>query len=54
MTWENYGEWELDHIRPISSFDLRDKEQFAEACHYTNLQPLWKEDNRTKRDKLAA
>lgn len=45
MNWYNYGKWELDHIKPISEFDLTDRVQFLEACHYSNLQPLWKRDN---------
>ena len=51
MTWENYGEWHVDHIRPCSSFDLTiDKEQ--EICfNYSNLQPLWAKDNLSKSDK---
>lgn len=48
MTWENYGSWHLDHIKSLSKFDLRDPEQYAEACHYTNYQPLWAIDNRKK------
>ena len=48
MSWENYGEWEIDHIRPMSSFDLTDPEQQKLCCHYTNLQPLWAEENRSK------
>lgn len=55
MTWENmgYGGWEIDHIRPCASFpDLgTSPEQQRECFHYTNLQPLWYWDNRSKRDK---
>jgi len=49
MTWANYGTvWELDHIRPLSSFDLTDHQQLREAVHYTNIQPLTIEQNRSK------
>lgn len=51
MNWLNYGEWEIDHIRPCASFDLSDIVQQKECFHYTNLQPLWKHDNRLKSDK---
>ena len=50
MTWENHGEWHIDHIRPCASFDLTDPEQQRQCFHYTNLQPLWAEDNRRKSD----
>ena len=48
MTWENYGEWHVDHIKPCISFDLTDPIQQQECFHYTNLQPLWGFDNRSK------
>ena len=48
MTWDNYGEWHIDHIKPLSAFDLLDPLQLPEACHFTNLQPLWKTDNLRK------
>ncbi|WP_157385591.1 hypothetical protein [Mesorhizobium sp. STM 4661] len=48
MTWQNYGEWHLDHKRPLASFDLTDRDQFLQACHYTNYQPLWAPDNLRK------
>lgn len=48
MTWDNYGEWELDHIIALSTVDLTNKEQFLKVNNYSNLQPLWKSQNRQK------
>lgn len=53
MTWENWNMtgWHVDHIIPLVSFDLTDREQFLKACHYSNLQPLWAADNFKKNRK---
>ncbi len=52
MTWENWSHdgWHIDHIIPLNSFDLLDKDQLLKACHYTNLQPLWAAENCSKQD----
>lgn len=54
MTWENHSHsgWHIDHIHPLSKFNLEDRDQFLKACHYTNLQPLWAEENLAKSNKL--
>ena len=54
MSWDNWSVngWHIDHIKPLVSFDLSNKDQFVEACHYTNLQPLWAKDNWSKGDKI--
>ena len=48
MTWDNHGDWHIDHIKPCVAFDLSDPEQQRECFHYTNLQPLWAEENLQK------
>jgi len=53
MTWNNHSRagWHIDHIKPLSAFDLSDRQQLIEACHYTNLQPMWAEENIRKGGK---
>ena len=50
MSWDSYGRdgWHIDHIKPCALFDLADPEQQRECFHYTNLQPLWAEENLSK------
>ena len=52
MTWDNntfYG-WHVDHIIPLAS--AKTLEELESLCHYTNLQPLWAQDNLKKGDSL--
>ena len=51
MSWDNYGQWHIDHIRPCASFNLLDPIEQKICFHYTNLQPLWAEDNLKKSNK---
>ena len=55
MSWDNWTTdgWHIDHIKPLSSFNLNDRKQLLSACHYTNLQPLWAKDNLSKSDKIV-
>lgn len=45
MTWANRGRWHIDHIRPVAKFDLTDTAQQRACFHYSNLQPLWADEN---------
>lgn len=51
MSWSNYGAWHVDHIVPVSAFDMSDPAQQREAFVYTNLQPMWASDNLSKSAK---
>jgi hypothetical protein len=53
MTWENYGEWHVDHIKPISSFTFEtcEDEEFKICWSLDNLQPMWGIENIKKGNK---
>ena len=46
MTWYNYGEWEIDHIKEVCTFDKNTPQNIVN--NLSNLQPLWKKDNLQK------
>ena len=50
MSWDNRSEWHIDHIIPLSS--AKTKDELYKLSHYTNLQPLWAEDNLKKSNKI--
>jgi len=45
MDYDNYGEWEIDHIKAISLYNLCNEKELKECFNYKNLQPLWRIDN---------
>ena len=55
MTWENHGngegKWNIDHIIPLK-YDNPTLEEQIERLHYTNLQPLWSDDNLKKGNRF--
>ena len=54
MTWENYGEWHVDHKKPITSFNFQEMgdDEFMKCWSLDNLQPLWEEENIRKSNKI--
>jgi hypothetical protein len=50
MSWDNQGKWHIDHKIPLSS--AKTEEEIYKLCHYSNLQPLWAEDNLKKGCKI--
>lgn len=53
MSWDNYGEWHVDHIRPLSSFKDSTSETIRQAWALTNLRPLWAEENLKKNARIT-
>lgn len=54
MTWDNYGDWHIDHIKPRVSFDIKElgDEEFKKCWSLDNLQPLWKDENLSKGPRI--
>jgi hypothetical protein len=54
MSWDNYGEWHIDHIKPKSLFNITDvnSDAFKECWSLNNLQPLWASDNCSKGNRF--
>lgn len=50
MSWDNHGEWHIDHIHPLSI--AKTKEELISLCKYTNLQPLWASENISKGNNI--
>ena len=52
MTFDNHGlyGWHIDHIIPL--YSAKNEEDIIKLCHYTNLQPLWAEENLSKSNKI--
>ena len=50
MTWDNYGQWHVDHIKPMVSFNIKEPtdKEFQDCWSLNNLQPLWERDNLSK------
>jgi len=55
MSWNNWSinGWSIDHQIPLSIVDLTDRESFKHVCHYTNLQPMWADENNKKKNKIT-
>jgi len=51
MNWKNKNEWEIDHIIPLSS--AKTKNEILRLSHFSNLRPLWANENRTKGNKIV-
>lgn len=49
MSWDNHGEWHIDHIKPVSLFNPKEKASVVNSLK--NLQPLWAHENLSKGNK---
>ena len=53
MTWSNTKDWHIDHITPLAILDPKNQEHFKIANHFSNLQPMWAEENLKKSSKVT-
>ena len=51
MTWDNHGEWHIDHIIPVK-YETPTLEEVIQRLHWTNTQPLWAVDNMAKGNRF--
>ena len=51
MTWENQGEWHIDHVRCCDSFAFEDENDIYNCFNWRNLQPMWAPENESKSNK---
>jgi len=54
MTWDNYGQWHVDHKLPITHFNINEigDDEFMKCWSLSNLQPLWGDENIRKSNKI--
>jgi hypothetical protein len=52
MSWNNYGEWHIDHIIPLSAVNTSDRSQLLKVCNWFNLRPLWAEENISRGNRI--
>lgn len=53
MSWDNYGDWHIDHIIPCDFFDLTKNENQLLCFNYRNLRPMWAKENIAKNNKIT-
>jgi len=50
MNWDNHGEWHIDHVYPLGL--AKSENELIKLFHYTNVQPLWANENLAKGSKV--
>jgi hypothetical protein len=52
MSWDNYGEWHIDHIKPCCAYDMNKEEDIKECFNWKNIRPCWAKENLEKNGKV--